>query len=156
MTAGDLYGFAALFLIVLAAVLMLLRPRLLKLTSITVVRTVHLTVSTLAGLFLALHISAQFLPPISTGIILGYGAVIVSVAAWLTGTAFIERAKGSLFFHGLLSSVLIPLALIHAAASGANIPLYWSELTLAGAASLVFASAALHIRRALSTIPRSH
>jgi hypothetical protein len=156
MTAGDLYGFAALFLIALAAVLMLLRSRLLKLTSIAVVRTTHLLVSTLAGLFLALHISAQFLPPISTGIVLGYGAVMTSVAAWLTGTAFLEKMKGSLFFHGVLSSVLIPLSMIHAATSGANFPLYWSQFVLAASATVVFANAAFHIRRALSSLPRSH
>jgi len=155
MTAGDLYGFAALFLIALAAVLMLLRSRLLKLTSITVVRTTHLVVSTLAGLFLVLHISAQFLPPSSTGILLGYGAVIISVAAWLTGTAFLEKVKGSLFFHGVLSSVLIPLSIVHAATSGANFPFYLSQLVLGATASIVFANAALHIRRALSSLPRS-
>ena len=156
MTAGDLYGFAALFLIALAAVLMLLRSRLLKLTSIAAVRTLHLLVSTLAGLFLALHISAQFLPPVSTGIILGYGAVIVSVVAWLTGTAFLEKVKNSLFFHGVLSSILIPLSLMHAATSGVNFPLYWSQLILAATAFVVFANAAVHIRRALSSVPRSH
>ena len=155
MTAGDLYGFAALFLIALAAVLMLLRPRLLKLTSIAFVRTAHLLVSALAGLFLALHISAQFLPPVSTGIVLGYGAVIVSVAAWLTGTAFLERVKDSLFFHGVLSSVLIPLVLIHAATTGVNFPLYWSQLILAATAFVLFANAAVHIRRALSSLPRT-
>lgn len=156
LTAGDLYGFAALFLIALAAGLMLLRPRLLKITSMAVVRTTHLLVSTLAGLLLALHISSQFLPPVSTGIVLGYGAVIISVAAWLTGTAFLEKTRDSLFFHGVLSSVLIPLSMIHAATSGANFPLYWSQLVLAATASVVFANAALHIRRALSSVQRSH
>jgi hypothetical protein len=156
-TAGDLYGFAALFLIALAAALMLLRSRLLKLTNnLALVRASHLLISALAGLFLALHISTQFLPPASTGIILGYGAVIISLAAWLTGTAFLEKVKDSLFFHGVLSSVLIPLALIHAATSGANFPLYWSQLLLAATASVVLANAALHIRRALSSIPRSN
>jgi len=156
MTAGDLYGFAALFLIALTAILMLLRSRLLKLTSIAVIRATHLLVSTLAGLFLALHISTQFLPPVSTGIILGYGAVIVSVAAWLTGAAFLEKTKDSLFFHGVLASVLIPLSLIHAATTGADFPLYLSQLLLAATALVVFANAALHIRRALSSVPRSH
>jgi len=156
LTLGDIYGFAALFLIALAAVLMLLRSRLLKLTGITTVRVTHLLVSALAGLFLTLHISTQFVPPVSTGIVLGYGAVLASVAAWLTGTAFLEKMKDSLFFHGVLSSVLIPLAMMHAATSGTNFPLYWSQLLLAATASVVLANAAFHVRRALSSVPRSH
>lgn len=156
MTAGDLYGFAALFLIALAAALMLLRSKVLKLTkNIALVRASHLVISALAGLFLALHISTLFLPPISTGIILGYGAVIASVIAWLTGTAFLEKVKDSLFFHGVLSSILIPLSMMHAATTSTNFPAYWSQVILAGTAVVVFANAALHIRRALSSVPRS-
>ncbi len=155
MTAGDLYGFAALFLIALAAALMLLRSRLLKMTkNIALVRWTHVIVSTLAGLFLALHISSLFLPPASTGVILGYAAVLASVAAWLTGAAFLEKVKDSLFFHGVLSSILIPLALMHAATASVNITGYLSELLLAGSAGVVFANAALHVKRALSSIPR--
>ena len=156
MTAGDLYGFAALFLIALAAALMLLRSKVLKLTkNIALVRASHLVISALAGLFLALHISTLFLPPISTGIILGYGAVIASVIAWLTGTAFLEKVKDSLFFHGVLSSILIPLSMMHAATTSTNFPAYWSQVILAGTTVVVFANAALHIRRALSSVPRS-
>ncbi len=156
MTAGDLYGFAALFLIALAAALMLLRSKLLKLTkNIALVRATHLVLSALAGLFLALHISTLFLPPISTGIILGYGAVIASVVAWLTGTAFLEKVKDSLFFHAVLSSILIPLSMMHAATASTNIPAYWSQVLLAATAGVVFANAALHIKRALSSVPRS-
>ncbi len=155
MTAGDLYGFAALFLIALAAALMLLRSKILKLTrNIALVRASHLVISALAGLFLALHISSQFLPPTSTGIILGYGAVIISVVAWLSGTAFLEKVRDSLFFHGVLSSVLIPLSMMHAATAGVNIPMYWSQVIVASTAGVVFANAALHIKRALSSIPR--
>ncbi len=156
MTAGDLYGFAALFLIALAAALMLLRSKLLKLTkNIALIRASHVVISTLAGLFLALHISSLFLPPISVGIILGYGAVAASVVAWLTGTAFLEKVKDSLFFHGVLSSVLIPLSMMHAATTSTNIPAYWSQVLLGGTAAVVFANAGLHIWRAMSSIPRS-
>ena len=156
MTAGDLYGFAALFLIALAAALMLLRSKLLKLTKkIALIRATHLMISTLAGLFLALHISSQFLPPVSTGIMLGYGAVIISVVAWITGTAFLEKVKDSLFFHGVLSSVLIPLSMMHAATAGINIPTSLAQAIIAATAGVIFANAALHIKRALSSIPRS-
>ncbi len=155
LTAGDLYGFAALFLMALAAALMLLRSFLIKATrSIAFVRGLHLALSTLAGLFLALHISSQFLPPISTGIMLGYGAVIASIVAWLTGTAFLEKVKDSLFFHGVLSAILIPLSMMHAATASVNIPPYWDQIILLATAGVVFANAALHIRRALGSIPR--
>lgn len=155
ISAGDLYGFAALFLIALAAALMLLRSKLLKVTkNIALIRGSHLVISTLAGLFLALHISSLFLPPVSTGIMLGYGAVAISGIAWLTGTAFLEKVKDSLFFHGVLSSVLIPLSMLHAATASANIPAYWSQVLVGGTAAVVFANATLHIRRALSSVPR--
>ncbi len=155
MTAGDLYGFAALFLIALAAALMLLRSKLLTLTrNIALVRGIHVVVSTLAGLFLALHISTLFLPPFSTGIILGYAALLASTVVWVTGAAFLEKVKDSLFFHGVLSSILIPLAMMHAATASANLPPYFYQLLLAGTAGVVFANAALHIKRALSSVPR--
>jgi len=155
MTAGDLYGFAALFLIALSAALMLLRSKVLKLTkNIALVRSTHLVISAAAGLFLALHISSLFLPPVSTGILLGYAAVITSVVAWLTGTAFLQKVKDSLFFHGVLSAILIPLSMMHVATSSTNLPAYWAQILLVGTAAVVFANAALHIKRALSSIPR--
>ena len=155
MSAGDLYGFAALFLIALTAALMLLRSKILKLTkNIALVRTVHLVLSAAAGLFLALHISSLFSPPVSTGILLGYAAVFASVVAWLTGTAFLKKVKDSLFFHGVLSSILIPLSMMHIATTSTNFPAYWSQILLLATAAVVFANAALHIKRALSSVPR--
>ena len=51
MSAGDLYGFAALFLIALTAALMLLRSKILKLTkNIALVRAVHLVLSAAAAI----------------------------------------------------------------------------------------------------------
>lgn len=155
MSPGDLYGFAALFLIALAASLMLLRSKILKVTrNIVLLRGLHLVLSTLAGLFLALHISTLFVPPISIGIILGYVAVAASVIAWLTGTAFLQKMKDSLFFHGVLSSILIPLSLMHAATASTNIPAFLIQLLLGGTVGVIFANAALHIKRALSSVPR--
>jgi hypothetical protein len=151
---GDVYGFAALFLIALTAALMLLRSRLLKLTrNIALIRTTHLAISVLAGFFLILHISTLFLPPISNGVLLGYAAIIVSVIVWMTGTAFLQKVKDSLFFHGVLSSVLIPLSMIHAATASTNIPSSLSELLLLGTTAVVLANAALHVKRALASLP---
>jgi hypothetical protein len=153
LSPGDVYGFVALFLIALAAVLMLFRSKLLKVTrNITLVRTIHVVVSTSAGLFLILHLTALFSLPVSTGIAIGYAAVIVSVAVWLSGTAFLEKARDSLFFHGVLSSVLIPLSLIHAANAGSNLPLDWTQAILGTSAVVVLANAALHLRKAFSHI----
>jgi len=155
LSAGDLYGFIALFLVALAAILMLLRSKLLRVTrNITLIRTVHVAVSTSAGFFLSLHISTLFLLPTSTGITLGYAAVVVAVVAWLTGTAFLQKVRDSLFFHGVLSSVLIPLVIMHAATASMNMPAGLFTVLLAGTAGIAFANAALHIRRALSSIPR--
>ncbi len=155
-TVGDLYGFAALFMIALAAILMLLRSKLLKVTrNIALIRALHVVISTSAGLFLALHISTLFLPPISMGIILGYGAAAAAIVAWLTGAAFLEKVKDSLFFHGVLSSVLIPLAMMHAATASVNIPVYLYQILLGGTAAVVFANAGLHIWRAMQSVPRS-
>lgn len=155
LSVGDLYGFAALFLIALAAALMLLRSMILKLTrNIALIRAVHLAVSTLAGFFLALHISTLLLPPVSTGVILGYAAVAVAVIAWLSGTAFLQKVKDSLFFHGVLSSMLIPLSLMHAATTSANISWVFSEVLLAGTAVVVFANVALHVKRAMAALPK--
>ncbi len=155
MTPGDIYGFAALFLIALAAALMLLRSKLLKITrNVALLRSIHLSLSTLAGFFLSLHISSLFVWPATLGIMAGYAAVAVAVVAWLSGTAFLQKVKDSLFFHGVLSSMLIPLAMIHAATSSANFPAYFTDVFLAGTAAVVFANAALHIKRAMSSVPR--
>lgn len=155
MTPGDFFGFAALFLIALAAALMLLRSKLLKMTrNVALLRSIHLSLSTLAGFFLALHISTLFVWPVSLGIMAGYAAVAVAVVAWLSGTAFLQKVKDSLFFHGVLSSVLIPLAMIHAATSSVNFPVYLTQIFLAATASVVLANAALHIKRAMSSVPR--
>ena len=154
LSAGDLYGFTALFLVALAAILMLLRSRLLKATrNLNLVRSIHVAVSTLAGFFLILHIATLFLPPATEGIMLGYAAVVVSAILWLTGTAFLRKVKDSLFFHGVLSGVLIPLAIMHAAIASPNIALDWSRFMVAGSAGVVFANAALQVRRAASSRP---
>lgn len=155
ISMGDIFGFAALFLIAITAAMMLLRSRLLKMTkNIGLIRSFHLVFATLAGLFLALHISSLYLPPVSTGVTLGYVAVIASVVAWLTGTAFLQKVKDSLFFHGVLSSILIPLSLMHAATASTNIPAYWAEVLLGGSAAVVTANAALHLIRAKGSLPR--
>lgn len=155
LSTGDIFGFAALLLVALAAFLMLVRSKLLKATrNLNLVRTIHVAVSALAGIFLVLHISILYLPPSTTGVLLGYAAVGVSAVLWLTGTAFLTKVKDSLFFHGILSGVFIPLAIMHAAITSPNITLDLSRLMIAGSAGVVFANAALQLRRAASSLPR--
>jgi len=117
------------------------------------VRGLHVTVATLAAVFLVLHIASLYLPPSTNGILLGYAAVAISAVLWLSGTAFLTKVRDSLFFHGVLSGVFIPLALMHAATSSVNITLDWSRFMLASAAGVVFANAALQLRRAASARP---
>ena len=83
---------------------------------------------------------------------LGYVSVAVAVAVWLTGTAFLERLRDSLFFHGALSSILIGLVMVHAATSSVNIPLFLVEIILGTTLVLMVANATYHFSRA---VPKS-
>lgn len=133
--------------------LMLLRSRLLKVTkNVAAVRATHVAVSALAGVFLLIHVAYLFTPPVSVPMDLGYVSVAVAVAVWLTGTAFLERLRDSLFFHGALSSMLVGLVMIHAATSSVNIPLFMVEIILGTTVTLMVASAAYHFSRA---VPKS-
>ncbi len=150
-SAGHAFGYAALFLIGLAAILMLLRSKLLTLTkNLMLVRLVHIAISTLAGLFLILHITYLFLPPSSSGMILGYISVAIAVVVWLSGTAFLGRLRDSLFFHGTMSSVLVALSLMHAAIASPNIPYVWSQVMLGATVIVAMGNATFHILRAIS------
>jgi hypothetical protein len=151
LTAGDAFGFAALILIGLAAILMLLRSKLLKLTkNLFMIRVTHIAISTLAGSFLVLHIAILFSPPASTGIILGYASLIVSVIVWITGTAFLKKLRDSLFFHGTLATILIALTIVHAAIASPNIPFFFSQIMLGATVVLMTANASVQLWRAFS------
>lgn len=133
--------------------LMLLRSRLLKVTkNVAAVRAAHVAVSALAGVFLLIHVAYLFTPPVSVPMDLGYVSAAVAVAVWVTGTAFLERLRDSLFFHGALSSILIGLVMIHAATSSVNIPLFMVEIILGATLILMVASATYHFSRA---VPKS-
>ncbi len=151
ISVGDATGFIALILIATSSLFMYLRSKLLKLTkNLGAVRGAHIVVSMLAGIFLLAHVAYLFAPPTTLAIDLGYVAVGVSVCVWLTGTAFLERLRDSLFFHGTLSTILAGLVVVHAAGSSANIPVSFAELMLGFAAVIMVANAAHHLHRALS------
>ena len=153
---GDATGFLALILIGISSIFMLLRSKLLKVTkNIAAIRGTHVAISALAGVFLIVHILYLFTPPISVSMDLGYVSVAVAVAVWLTGTAFLERLRDSLFFHGTLSSILIGLVMVHAATSSVNIPLYLVELILATTLILMLANATFHYNRAVPKAPKA-
>lgn len=150
---GDATGFLALILIGLSAMFMLLRSKLLKVTkNIAAVRATHIAVSAFAGVFLLVHIAYLFTPPISVSMDLGYVSVAVAAVVWLSGTAFLERLRDSLFFHGVLSSILIGLIMVHAATSSVNIPLFLVEIILGTTLVLMVANATYHFSRA---VPKS-
>src|SRR2546422_8077461 len=151
LSTGDAFGFGALILIGLAAILMLMRSKLLTLTkNLNLIRGIHIAISTLAGAFLILHITSLFTLPVSNGIILGYVAVGAAVIVWLSGTAFLERLRDSLFFHGSMTAVLVGLSVMHAAVISLNIPTLWAQLMLGGTVLIMLANASYHLVRAVS------
>lgn len=130
---GDVFGLLALGLIAATAVLMLLRRQILKrFRNLELIRRVHLAVATLGGLFLVLHVAYFLSYPVTVAVLFGYLSGVLGVIVWATGTAFLERFRDSLYFHGTLSLSAISLMLIHAAAAGINIPFAVAEAVLGG------------------------
>lgn len=153
ISIGDASGFAALILIGATATLMLFRSKLLRLTkNLAAIRAIHVAVSTLAGSFLVVHLACLFSLPSSLGVLLGYFATGAALVVWVSGTAFLERLRDSLFFHGTLASSLVALALVHAATAGANIPYDLSEVMLGSTAVLMAANAAFPPAQGFSDI----
>jgi len=86
----------------------------------------------LAGLFLVLHVAYFITYPVNLEILLGYLSAALALVVWVTGTAFLERFRDSLYFHGTLSLSGISLMVIHSAAAGINIPVALAETVLVG------------------------
>lgn len=151
ISLGDETGFLALIAIGLSSIFMLVRSKVLKVTkNLAAIRVFHIAISVAAGVFLVFHVASLFAPPVSLSMDMGYVAVAVSVAVWLSGTAFLERLRDSLFFHGVLSSVLVGVIMVHAATSSVNIPFIFSEIMLGTTLLVMFANAAYHLIRAVS------
>ena len=140
ISMGDLTGFIALGLILTAATLMALRRSFVRSPrGLALYRKLHIGISTLAGLFLVVHITYFFSFPYNDGLILGYVSTAAAVLVWLTGTAFLERWRDTLFFHGTLTVAALALIAIHASVSGANLPLILSVLLLGSGVTAVAA-----------------
>jgi hypothetical protein len=128
---GDFFGYIALTLVVFTASFMLVRKRLLKYTrNLNLLRKVHVYAATAAGLFIVLHVAYFYNYPITDAILLGYGSAALAAFVWITGTAFLERFRDSLFFHGTMSLATIALIVVHSAGAGVNIPIGVAAVTL--------------------------
>lgn len=143
-----MFGFLAVTFIATSALFMFLRGKLLKLTrNLQLIRTVHIAISALAGLFLVLHVIYFVSYPLNEGIILGYASFGLAIVVWVTGSAFLEKVRGSLYFHSSLSIVVISLALMHAATTGINLPLIFSELVLGTTVVVVISNMAYQLKK---------
>ena len=130
---GDIFGLLALAWISATAILMLLRRRILKrFKNLELLRRVHIAVAGLGGLFLILHVAYFISWPLNVEILLGYVSATLALIVWLTGTAFLERFRDSLYFHGTLSLSAISLMVVHSAAAGLNVPFAFAEVVLGG------------------------
>ncbi len=131
---GDVFGLVALALMGATAVLMLLRRRILRrFKNLELIRRAHIAIAALAGLFLVLHVAYFITWPVNLEIFLGYASAAIALVVWVTGTAFLERFRDSLYFHGTLSLSGISLMVIHSASAGLNVPFALAEVILVGA-----------------------
>ncbi len=147
---GDVLGILALGFIGFTAVFMLLRRKMLKYTkNLDLLRRIHIYASTLGGLFLILHVAYFVTWPLTTAIILGYISAAIAGVVWLTGAAFLERFRDSLFFHGTLSLAAISLMVIHAGSAGVNFPLFFTLGILLSTTLVVAYKASQHADKTL-------
>jgi len=147
---GDAFGVVALALVVATALLMLMRRRLLRRTrNLALLRRVHICLATAAGVFLVLHVAFFVDYPVTPAIAMGYGSAAMAVFVWLTGTAFLERLRDSLFFHGTMSFSTLGLMAVHSAGAGVNVPTFAAVgvLVLVGGAS--FYALSEHLAKAI-------
>ena len=145
---GDIFGLVALALIAATAVMMLLRRQILKrFKNLELIRGTHVTLATLAGLFLILHVAYFISYPLTLEIFLGYVSASLVLVVWLTGTAFLERFRDSLYFHGTLSLSAISLMVIHSAAAGLNVPLALAEVTLGGTTAVAIFKTSQYVQK---------
>jgi len=148
ISVADLSGFAAVVFAGISSAFMALRGRILKITkNLSAIRSLHIAVSALAGIFIVIHVSFYVTMPINFGISLGYATFAMAIVVWLTGTAFLERIRDSLLFHSSFSIVFLGLALIHASSSGVNIPQDLSELILVASVGVLIVNAVYQLSK---------
>ena len=149
---GDVFGLIALALIAVTAIFMLFRRQILKrFKNLELLRRIHIAVAALAGLFLVLHVAYFISYPVSLEIFLGYASAGLAVVVWITGTAFLERFRDSLYFHGTLSLSAISLMVIHSAAAGLNVPFALAEVVLGGTTAVAVFKTSQYIGKIKTT-----
>jgi len=147
---GDIFGLLALFFIGFTAVLMIARKKILRYTkNLDLLRKVHIYASTLGGLFLVLHVAYFISYPITDPILIGYVSAAVAGVVWLTGTAFLERFRDTLFYHSSLSLSAVSLMVVHAASAGINIPIDFAYAAITLTIAVVLYKASQHTRKIL-------
>ncbi|MDA4123446.1 MAG: hypothetical protein OK456_09735 [Thaumarchaeota archaeon] len=150
---GDIFGYLALLLVIFTASFMLVRRRLLKYTkNLNLLRKVHIYAATAAGFFIVLHVAYFFSYPITDAILLGYLSAAMAVFVWVTGTAFLERLRDSLFFHGTMSLSTVGLMVVHSAGAGVNIPVWLAAVTLVVVASISVVKAWDHLSKVVVSL----
>lgn len=136
---------------------MLVRKRLLKYTkNLNLLRKVHIYAATAAGLFIVLHVSYFFSYPITDAVLLGYVSAAMAAFVWITGTAFLERLRDSLFYHGTMSVSTIGLMVVHSAGSGVNIPVAFAAAILFVVGSVTLAEAWGHLSKVVPSKVKKH
>lgn len=145
---GDVFGYIALALVVFTATFMMIRRRLLRYTkNLNLLRKVHIYAATLAGLFIILHVAYFFGYPVTTAVTWGYVSAAMALFVWITGTAFLERFRDSLFYHGAMSLSTVGLMTVHAAGAGVNIPFGAALGVLVGVAVITLVKAQFHLSK---------
>jgi hypothetical protein len=150
---GDVFGYLALALVIFTASFMLARRRLLRYTkNLNLLRKVHVYAATLTGLFLVLHVAYFVSYPITDAVLLGYGSAALAIFVWITGTAFLEKFRDSLFYHGTMSLSTIGLMTVHAAGAGVNIPVDAALVVLASVATITLIKTQAHLSKVIGTL----
>lgn len=112
-------------------------------------RWMHVSMSVLGALFIAVHIYVLFLPPDLLPVDLGYAAVALGLALWATGVGFLERNRDSFFLHGALAVSFFTAVILHAASSSTTLPSRLAFASLAAVAVAALANAGYHARKLL-------
>ena len=145
---GEAAGFADLAFTGGSAAIMMFRARLVKVVgSVGRLRSIHVSVSILAVLFIATHIYIMFLPPDTLPVDLGYAATVMGLGLWVTGVGFLERNRDSFFLHGALAVSLVTIVMIHAASSSTTLPYQLAAVSLVAVAGAALANAGYHAKR---------
>lgn len=153
LSLGDWFGYLAFLFLAVSAAMMILRKQIIaRFRDLAQIRRLHVAFSALAGLFIALHAAFFIQFPLDYGVVIGYVAAAGAVAVWMTGTAFLEQLRDSLFFHGTLSLVVLGLVAVHSAVTGFNLPVWVVDASLAGTVCVMAYATARQIAKAASGI----